>query len=80
MAERYGLREQINPWGRCPRCNGLVEPVDKAAVAGLLPPHTRQSYSAFRRCIPCGQIYWKGAHHKRIQAMIDEVRDLHNEV
>ena len=77
VTERYGLSEQMNPWGRCPRCNGLVEPVDKQTVAELLPPHTRQSYSDFRRCTACGQVFWKGAHCQRIQALIESVGPPH---
>lgn len=75
VAARYGLSEQMTPWGRCPRCNGLVEPVDKAVVAELLPLHTRQSYSDFHRCTACGQLYWKGAHYKQIKALIESVRN-----
>lgn len=74
VAERYGLRDQMSPWGRCPRCNGIVEPVEKAVVEEQLPPHTRESYSVFHRCRASGQVYWKGAHHERIKVLIESLR------
>jgi hypothetical protein len=76
VAERYGLAEQMTPWTRCPRCNGLVDRVDKAAVAEQLPTHTRLGYSSFHVCTSCGRVYWKGAHHRRIQALLEAVRNL----
>jgi len=76
VSRRYLLKDQMSPWGRCPRCNGIVEPVEKAVVEERLPPQTRESYSDFHRCRACGQVYWKGAHSKRIQTLIDAVRGL----
>jgi len=39
-------------------------------VAHLLKPGTRRSYADFARCRTCGRIYWHGAHHRRIEAII----------
>jgi uncharacterized protein len=59
------------PWTRCPACNGPLSPVAKAAVAPALPPGTRRTYQAFSRCRDCGQVYWRGAHSKQLEQIID---------
>ena len=65
------FRPPLAPWTRCPACNGPLSPVAKAAVAAVLPPGTRRTYQAFSRCRDCGQVYWHGAHSKRLEQIID---------
>lgn len=60
----------LAPWTRCPACNGLLSPVAKAEAEPLLQPGTRRTYQAFSRCGTCGQVYWRGAHAKRLEALI----------
>ena len=60
----------LAPWTRCAACNGLIFPVSKAEVEPLLQSGTRRTYQAFSRCQACGRVYWRGAHGKRIQALI----------
>jgi uncharacterized protein with PIN domain len=75
LIRRYQLLSQIDPWRRCLRCNGLLEPVDKALILDQLEPKTRRYFDDFRRCPVCGQIYWRGSHYERMQAFIEEVRE-----
>ena len=56
----------LAPWTRCTACNGLLEPVRKSDVEAQLRPGTRRTYQAFARCTACGQVYWHGAHGKRL--------------
>jgi len=65
------FRPPLAPWTRCPACNGLLAPVAKAAVAPVLRPGTRRTYQTFSRCRSCGQVYWHGAHGKRLEQIID---------
>jgi uncharacterized protein with PIN domain len=60
----------LAPWTRCPICNGLLAAVPKAEARPLVQPGTRRSYQAFSRCASCGQVYWRGAHAKRLEALI----------
>lgn len=60
----------LAPWTRCPACNGPIAPVPKADAEPLLQPGTRRTYQAFSRCGNCGQVYWRGAHAKRLEALI----------
>ena len=68
MLDRF--KPPLAPWTRCPACNGLLSPVAKAAVAPQLLPGTRRTYQTFSRCRTCGQVYWRGAHSKRLQVLI----------
>ena len=65
------FRPPLAPWTRCPACNGLLSPVAEAAVAPVLRPGTRRTYQRFSRCGSCGQVYWHGAHSKRLEQIID---------
>jgi uncharacterized protein with PIN domain len=60
----------LAPWTRCPACNGPLTPVPKATAEPLVPPGTRRTYQDFSRCADCGQVYWRGAHAKRLEALI----------
>jgi uncharacterized protein len=58
------------PLTRCTACGALLEPVAKAEVAERLPPGTRRTFDDFSRCPACGRVYWRGAHARRIDALI----------
>jgi uncharacterized protein with PIN domain len=60
----------LAPWTRCPACNGRLAPVPKHEVAHLLQPGTRRSYTDFSRCQACGRPYWRGAHARRLAAIV----------
>jgi uncharacterized protein with PIN domain len=60
----------LAPWTRCTACNGPLRPAPKAEVEPLLQPGTRRTYQEFSRCRTCGRVYWRGAHSKRLHALI----------
>lgn len=65
MAEvlrRFDLYRLVDPFSRCLRCNGLLQPVGKADVYDRLEPKTRLYYDCFYLCSDCRQIYWEGSH------------------
>ena len=61
----------LQPWARCPACNGMLVDAPKCDIQAQLPDGTRRCYSTFRRCRECGHIYWRGAHARRLQAIVD---------
>ena len=61
---------ELAPLTRCTACGGELRPVPKAEVAHLLEPGTRRSYDEFSRCSRCGRVYWRGAHARRIDALV----------
>ena len=73
VLRRFDLFAAIKPFRRCLRCNGKLQPVDKAEIIDLLPPKTREYYDEFHRCAGCGHIYWKGLHYERMQQFIEGV-------
>ncbi|MGZ4505902.1 MAG: Mut7-C RNAse domain-containing protein [Blastococcus sp.] len=60
----------LAPLTRCTACNGVLERVPKEAVADRLPEGTRRTYAEFSRCAACGQVYWAGAHARRINQLV----------
>ncbi len=61
---------RLDPWTRCPSCNGSLRAADRETVRAQLPDNTGQSYDSFAQCVDCGQTYWKGAHHARLDAIV----------
>jgi hypothetical protein len=75
VLQRFNLHHKIAPLQRCPRCNGELESVEKAAIEDQLPHYTRLSYDEFSQCQNCQQIYWKGAHYTRLQGLLERVTE-----
>jgi uncharacterized protein with PIN domain len=73
VLRRFDLFQQVQPFTRCIRCNGLLEDVPKEEVFDLLPPKVKVAYEDFRRCQSCGQIYWKGTHYERMLLFLKHV-------
>lgn len=73
VVQRFRLAEAVASFERCTRCNGLVQPVEKAQIDHLLEPRTRQFYDIFHQCQTCGQIYWQGSHFVHMQSVIERV-------
>jgi uncharacterized protein with PIN domain len=67
---RFDLYRQVAPFTRCTRCNGELEDVDKQEISARLEPKTRKYYDNFRICSECGQVFWQGSHHARMQRLV----------
>jgi uncharacterized protein with PIN domain len=67
---RFNLFDRLKPFHRCIRCNGRIEPVEKAAICDRLPPQVRQSIDDFHRCNNCQQLYWQGSHFQQMENAI----------
>jgi uncharacterized protein with PIN domain len=62
------------PLTRCTACGGRLLPVAADEVAGQLEPGTLRSHTDFSRCTACGRVYWRGAHARRIDALVAAAR------
>ncbi|GAA2087515.1 Mut7-C RNAse domain-containing protein [Kitasatospora saccharophila] len=60
----------LAPWTRCTACNGTLRAAAKEAVHDRIEEGTERSYDAFAQCADCGQVYWRGAHHARLDAIV----------
>ncbi|WP_405535435.1 Mut7-C ubiquitin/RNAse domain-containing protein [Streptomyces sp. NBC_00075] len=58
------------PWTRCTACNGRLERADKETVGERLEHGTRRTYDVFAQCVDCERLYWRGAHHARLEAIV----------
>jgi hypothetical protein len=72
---RYGLAPLAAPFSRCVRCNGLLEQVDRSAVAERLAgePRTLRYFDSFGLCADCGGVYWQGSHFERMSRLVRQV-------
>jgi uncharacterized protein len=61
---------ELRPWTRCTACNGLLAAAHKEQVTDRLEDGTRRSYDVFAQCRTCGRVYWKGAHHDQLEAIV----------
>ncbi|MET9346766.1 Mut7-C RNAse domain-containing protein [Streptomyces termitum] len=62
----------LAPWTRCTACNGRLEEADKDVVRERLEQGTENTYDVFARCGQCERVYWRGAHHARLEAIVEE--------
>jgi uncharacterized protein with PIN domain len=60
----------LAPWTRCLACNGPLISVPKSQVEEHLRAGTRRTYDRFCRCTDCRRVYWRGAHSRRLAAII----------
>jgi len=58
---------------RCLRCNALIEEVEKASVAGRVPPYVFETHDEFSECARCKRVYWGGTHREK---MVEELERL----
>jgi|AntRauTorcE11897_2_1112592.scaffolds.fasta_scaffold14587_2 hypothetical protein len=72
---RYNLIKYINDTSRCPKCNSELEEIEKEKIIDRLEPKTKKYYNNFFICPSCDQIYWKGSHFRKINKMIDNIKD-----
>jgi uncharacterized protein with PIN domain len=74
LVRRLHLGANLRPFTRCMACDGLLEDVDKAAVADRLEPRTRASFDRLRQCRGCARVYWEGSHQRRLLDLVERVR------
>jgi uncharacterized protein with PIN domain len=75
LAGRFGFMLEIDlSISRCPKCNARIESVSKEEVVDEIPEATSMNYNDFWKCPACGQVYWRGAHWKRIEKTLEEAK------
>ncbi|HUH98155.1 MAG TPA: Mut7-C RNAse domain-containing protein [Anaerolineales bacterium] len=70
---RFGLKDRIQPFHRCLRCNQPLEMIGKDLILDRLEELTRKYFDEFHICPNCKQIYWKGSHYERMRELIEEI-------
>ncbi|AXE22416.1 hypothetical protein C0216_02255 [Streptomyces globosus] len=62
----------LAPWTRCTACNGTLRDADKESVGDRLQSGTHRSYDVFAQCTSCERVYWRGAHHARLERIVTD--------
>ncbi|WP_405778192.1 Mut7-C RNAse domain-containing protein [Streptomyces sp. NBC_00859] len=62
----------LAPWTRCTACNGELAPATKESVRVRIEGGTARSHDVFAQCLACERVYWRGAHHHRLDAIVAE--------
>jgi uncharacterized protein with PIN domain len=73
VVRRFDLTDAARPFSRCPACNGLLEAVEKEAVADDIPPKTARWLDEYVRCGGCGKLYWRGTHFERLEGLVERI-------
>lgn len=63
---------ELRPWTRCTACNGALRAARKEDVADRIEGGTRGTYDVFAECGQCARVYWRGAHHDRLEGIVRE--------
>lgn len=75
VVRRYCLAGRMQPFSRCPSCNGKLEAADKISLLNRLEPKTRRYYWNFFLCDSCGKIFWRGSHAEKLESFVAAVRE-----
>ncbi|MCW4011844.1 MAG: Mut7-C RNAse domain-containing protein [Candidatus Bathyarchaeota archaeon] len=59
---------------RCPRCNGLLEPVEKTTLKEIVPEESYNVFDEFWRCVECEAVYWRGSHWVQILESLERLQ------
>jgi uncharacterized protein with PIN domain len=71
----FDLYQSIDPFNRCIKCNGQLEPVEKEKIIQQLEPLTIKYFNSFYRCNNCQCIFWEGSHFEHMQSFIQTIQD-----
>jgi hypothetical protein len=75
LARRFNFNLEVDVTvSRCPKCNTKIRSVPKNMVINKVPKTTSTYYNEFWECPGCGQVYWQGAHWKRIEKTLREAK------
>jgi uncharacterized protein len=73
ILSRFDLYNNLKPFSRCMRCNGIIQPVKKRDIATRLQAQTKEYYDEFFQCKHCDKIYWKGSHYQKMTRVIEQI-------
>ncbi len=73
VIRHFSLKDRLNFFSRCLRCNEPLEAITKEGIKGIIPYYTYQNFAEFVRCPRCQRIYWRGSHYEK---MLQELKGL----
>ncbi len=77
LARRFKIKLHVDmKRSRCPKCNAKVKEISKREAEIRVEKGTFIQYSQFWECPKCQQIYWQGAHWKRIRKTLEMAKKI----
>ena len=70
---QYNLKDGIELFSRCLKCNTLLIPIDKSEIEDRLPEKVRKLHDNFTYCKKCDKIYWQGSHYQKMKQKINTI-------
>lgn len=74
VVRAFSLQRVLKPFTRCTVCNEELRPVERAAVAGRVPPRVYARFRRFTHCVRCERIYWHGSHYEQLKTLARTLR------
>ncbi len=74
IIKRFDLKNEINEFSRCIRCNTIIVPIEKEKVMSKIPPKVKSLHPQFFYCNVCSKIYWKGSHYDKMKSLIEKMK------
>jgi uncharacterized protein with PIN domain len=74
IVDALQLKRAFRPFTRCMSCNGVLAPIARIDVAGLVPPHVYRRFRSFKQCRDCQRVYWRGTHFLRLRRLVTRLR------
>jgi uncharacterized protein with PIN domain len=77
VLRRFDLWRLVRLFSRCSHCNGPLQPIARADVAGRVPPRVWEYQRVFYRCADCEHLYWAGTHGERVRDWLEPLLGRH---
>ena len=75
IIDTLDIRDRVDPFTRCLRCNARLEAVSKERILNRIPPKTREFCDVYVLCRFCDKIYWEGTHRFQMQKVVKQILD-----
>jgi len=76
VAARFRIKLDMDmARSRCPNCNVKVKPIFKERIVDKVEKSTYAHYDEFWQCPECKQVYWQGAHWKKIRETLEMAKE-----
>jgi uncharacterized protein with PIN domain len=59
---------------RCPKCNSVLNHVEKEAVKERVPKASLKAFNEFWQCKKCKAVYWRGSHWIQIVKTLNNIK------
>jgi len=76
IIKRFDLKKEINEFTRCLECNNFLQSVIKEDIIDQIPTKVARWQDSFIICSNCNNIYWQGAHHQKMNTLIQSLKNI----